>query len=176
MKLLFASQDAGGCNSLVPVIQQIQNQSAADDILIFSAKKSTEIYSKHGIKTLIVDDLKKEDVEKELLKFNPKVIILGTSIGYSIEDMLVELGRKHGLLTISIIDSWMNYTARYSGKNIKEKTLDFLTDKILVNDKYMKEQAIAEGLPEDRIVVTGNPYLLQYRKFIKSETPYKSLL
>lgn len=166
MRILFVTQDAGGCNALLPVILELK-KIGKDEVKVVGAKSSVPIYSNNKIEFVDWADLGDERIEREVINFNPDVIVLGTSGGYSLEDKIFVIARTHNYPTISIIDSWMHYASRYRGADKIKDLIHLVTDKVLVNDIYMKEQAISEGIPSYVIEITGNPYLLKLTKKIK---------
>lgn len=166
MRILFASQDPGGCNALLPVINELLHRKK-DVLKIVGAKSSIKIYKREGIEFDDFTGLTDKEIETKIRDFNPDKIILGTSGGFSLEDKIFALARAYNYKTISIIDSWMHYADRYRGADKISNLALLVTDKVLVNDVYMAEQAISEGIPRDVIEITGNPHLINCLKKIK---------
>ena len=170
MKILFAAQDPGGANALVPVIKKIRRKEA---IKIFSIKFASAIFQKE---TLIHQDctvMKAAAFKKEFASFAPDVIMTGTSIGDSVEKRLVLLAKKKRIPTISIIDFWSNYGLRFSDSD-KPNGLKYLPDIVCVVDERMKYGCIKEGIPVNRIRITGNPYFAYCAKKNQSSKKEKN--
>ena len=55
--------------------------------------------------------------------------------------------KERGIPTLSIVDFWSNYTERF----------DTLPDKIAIIDEQMRQEMLAEGFPDDKLVITGQP-------------------
>jgi hypothetical protein len=91
------------------------------------------------------------------------LVITGTSLGESPDKELLIRAQKHKIPSVSIVEHWSWYKKRFEldGKMI-------LPDHIIVNDHYAREQAVSDGLPDDKIFVGGNPYL---ENLSKSELP-----
>ncbi|MBI4389227.1 MAG: hypothetical protein HY580_03525 [Nitrospinae bacterium] len=91
----------------------------------------------------------------------PKALVCGSSLRDgqlgNIEGRFIAAARSLGIFTISILDFWSNYRARYSSDS--RETLDCLPDVICVADESMKEGLVEEGFPESSIQITGNPHL-----------------
>src|SRR5207248_11353111 len=62
--------------------------------------------------------------------------------------------------SVYVLDFWSNYWQRFSDSG---KDLKFLPEKICVMDNAAEEAMIAEGIPPDRIAVTGNPHFEDFR-------------
>ena len=84
----------------------------------------------------------------------PLVVITGTSLGNSLDKELVIWAKQKGIPSISIIEHWSWYRRRFelNGKLI-------LPDFIFVNDQIAYTDAINEGLPEEKLLIAGNPVL-----------------
>ena len=95
---------------------------------------------------------------------NAKVlaVLTGSALGNSIDKKLCKWALKNNILSISIIDHWINFDKRFLLSNKK-----IFPDYIFVNDKYAKNLAIKQGLPRSKIVIFGNNYL--YNLFKKNK-------
>jgi len=85
---------------------------------------------------------------------SPQVVITGTSLGDSLDKELLIWAKQKNIPSISIIEHWSWYKKRFdlNGELV-------LPDYIFVNDKTAYYDAKKEGLPEDRLIVAGNPVL-----------------
>lgn len=90
------------------------------------------------------------------------VLITGTSYPLNLEISLIYEATKLGIPSISFVDHWINIADRYrkDGKNI-------LSNVIAVVDDHAMKLAKEEGLPIERLCVTGNPY----HKYLQSWRP-----
>ena len=154
-KIIAACQDAGGCNAVYPVVKKLRREG-----------HSIRLYaSLYGAKIL----RRKEAVFSELsvCNFNcagdildrekGDLVLLGTSMGFSLEDVFVEECRKRNIPSVAIFDSWINYSVRFCAAADK-RDLRYLPDYICVSDDFVREEMKKEGIPAHKIIVTGNPY------------------
>lgn len=175
-KILAGCQDIGGCNAIYPVVRKLR--ASGHKVSLFASGHSARILRRKGKD---FREVKRSDFGNVRAIFNrvrPDAVLLGTSLGFSLEDALVREGRKRKIKTIAVFDSWVNYSLRFADPANK-KSLYYLPDFICVSDNFTRAQMQKERIPEEKIVVTGNPnfddldkaakkYTLQERsKFIK---------
>lgn len=146
--ILFAGGDVGGCRALLPLIRLFSGMdeycvrvlangflSASLPEYAISAQSAGE-----GIAEGLVD-----------------VLVFSTSTYDELPLRLAIQCRKHGIPSICILDSWMNYTARL--RLCGGDGTMFLPDCYIVMDEIARARVIREGFPEERIAVTGQPAL-----------------
>ncbi len=149
-KIIFAAQDAGGFDALLPVFQLIKKKRNYK-VFLFLAGKSRKTAESLKIKYINADNFSIQDVEKIIEKEHPNLIFTATSFGFSIEKRFILSAKKKNVLAISIVDFWSNCKIRF-GDN-----LEYLPNYILAVDEKMKKEMITEGISESRIFITGNP-------------------
>lgn len=106
--------------------------------------------------------IKKIKKFSELKKINKKkieLVISGTSLGNSIDKKIINWAKKNKILSISIIEHWTLFKNRFL---LKKKY--YYPDYILVNDNTAKKLAIADGIPTDKIIISGNLILKKILK------------
>lgn len=164
--ILFCAQDPGGANAILPVIlKAAEDEKISYDVL--AAEHAVEIFQKRKMKKLLdCTCLSFSDLKKFYSKVNPRVVLLGTSEGYSLEKKVTRIARQHGTKTVSVIDSWMDYAKRYSSST-NPGDLKYLPDIVCVNDEFAKRGAIREGIEPEVIKITGNPHVANSVKKIK---------
>ena len=109
-----------------------------------------------------VETYKNKKPVEWLMTNRAEVLVTGTSFPLNLEVMLIKEAAKHSVLSISFIDHWVNMAKRFQTSD----TL-VLPDWICVIDERAHQIAISEGIPAERILVTGNPY----HDFIASWVP-----
>jgi len=82
----------------------------------------------------------------------PSVIVVSSSYAEE-ERRAVEWARDHGVGCAQLIDSWYDYKRRIELTNGP----GLLPDQIWIFDELARKSAIADGLPADRLKITGNP-------------------
>jgi hypothetical protein len=84
------------------------------------------------------------------------VLLTGTSWPPTREIALWKEARRAGIPSVAVLDYWSNYRARFlHGRR------PVWPERIAVMDTVAAAQARAEGVPAERLVVTGQPYLEQ---------------
>lgn len=104
-----------------------------------------------------------EGDEAEFLeKFKPDFVFTGTSYTSRIEIRVIKEALRRGVYSIAFIDHWVNFRNRFL---LNDEVI--FPDEIWVVDQKAKHLSIEEGLPEHKLLVTGNPY----HEFLKSWRP-----
>lgn len=155
IKIVAVCQDPGGLNAIYPVIERLRDSGS--QVLLCASSYSADILRDKGIEFLPIPannfSLAAEILDRE--KFD--LLLTGTSFGFSAEDVFVEEARKRRIKSVAIFDSWVNFSVRFIDPSDK-KHLRFLPDYICVSDDLVRKGMEREGIPLQRIVVTGNPY------------------
>jgi hypothetical protein len=159
--ILFGCHDVGPAKYLAELISQNSNPS-----LCLSSKICRPIFEK--TRTKLIDDLS--------FATDIGVVVTGSSIGNvdtNIDKQLLQWSKKRGIPSVSVVEHWSWYRRRF-------ETADglILPDWIIVNDNVALELAVAEGLPNEKVVVLGNPVLevraiQSFRKNVDSDLVHK---
>lgn len=93
---------------------------------------------------------------------SPDLVLTGTSTPddnnrHVIEQTTTLAARNRGITTLAVLDFWTKYSLRFSDISSGVQ-LKFLPDKLAIMDKYAESDMLAEGFPEDILVITGNPH------------------
>lgn len=84
----------------------------------------------------------------------PSVLVASAGDRVAFERQAVLTAREIGAHTVQVIDTWYNYARRFADYSQEE-----LPDEIVVIDDIAREEAISEGLPIERLVIGGQPWL-----------------
>ncbi|MBI5147721.1 MAG: hypothetical protein HZA37_01035 [Parcubacteria group bacterium] len=163
-KIIFATHDAGGADTLVPVIKRIAKNKLFSVKVLFSGPARL-IAKKNKIKFIGVNGYTTDKIEKSVSFFGPDFILTGTSSGMHIDKALWRAAKKLGIPTAAILDSWVNYGRQFSFSGRRGVVQGKLPDHILIMDKTTRREMIAEGFPKERLIVTGNPHFDGFKKF-----------
>lgn len=162
-RILVAANDSGGANTLVPVIHELLKEGTAICALLTGPAR--EVFKRANISFEEADSLTDAEVGKKIEAFAPTVFLAGTSGGMQIDKKVFPLVAGN-IPTIYILDFWNNYTSRFSREG---SDLAYLPDCICVMDEQAQKEMIAEGIPEDHIVVTGNPYFEHFTEGVTTK-------
>lgn len=81
------------------------------------------------------------------------VLITGTSYPPRLELDLIEAASEIGMPSISFVEHWTNLAARFERKGQR-----IMPDVVCVVDRRAHDLAAAEGISEERLLISGNPY------------------
>lgn len=143
-KILFIFSDPGGAKPCLALASTFDLK----DVLAVSDRDYT-FYRDFNCRVIKPDD----GISHIIDQFKPDLIFTGTSYTSSIEKEAISLARAQSINCWSFVDHWTSISARfiYNGEAN-------LPDKIWVIDEKAKAIAIDEGINEERIIISGNPY------------------
>ncbi len=170
-KILFASQDAGSGNALLPIIKKLQNRF---EKRVFATKESVNIFSKGNINFLNCNHLDKSNLFELFEEFNPDVIITGASGNFCIEKQAILFSKMRKIISISVLDMWENYWQRFSDLEENRKFV-YLPEYIFIMDELAKREMLEQGFPEERLIITGNPFFDENLKLDLKELQSNSI-
>lgn len=126
---------------------------------------SDRVYEFYGDFGIDVERYQTKPAKEWLCTTNVEVLITGTSLPQTLEIDLILEANKAGVVTISFIDHWINMVKRFRVGNSL-----VLPDWICVVNERMRQIALNDGLPEEKLVIEGNPY----HQFLKLWYPQQS--
>lgn len=148
---LFVYSDPAGAKAILALALELENSLSKINIVSDREYNFVEdfkfVVKKPALKI-------EEDFENSL----PSFLFTGTSYTSQIELKYISFAQKKKIPTYSFIDHWTSFRERFSMDGIL-----VIPDKILVIDDRAKSIAVSDGLPEEKIIVFGNPYY-QYLK------------
>ena len=144
--ILYCCNDSGPANYISSLILK-----SSIDYICIGSSISEKDFQKNGIKYLNSD---------EFINYSKiKLIITGTCLGAGIDKLYLNIGKQKGIKTIAIIEHWSLYLERFKLNN------SFIyPDYIFLNDEIALKESINDGLPEDKLIISGNPYLCDLSK------------
>ncbi len=158
MNVLFAGQDLGGSEAILPVALALKkNQN--NKIVCFMESLGKKLFIKNNLSCEDLEFLRDSQIHEKIVSFKPDIIVTGTSLGLTIDKKIIKHAKKLSIKSLSIIDYWANYKKRFL------KTGDgtfYLPDFICVIDDFMKQEMIDEGFDGKKLKVTGNPHFDEF--------------
>lgn len=164
-KALLYSRDPGGTNCIIPVYQKLRGIKDVESLL-WGKDFAIQKYREEDLKYRDVSDVGPEELFGLLKKFQPSVLVTGTSYGDRTEQWLWKWAKELGTYSMAIVDQWVRYRVRFSDPSGRL----VLPDKILVMDEFAKQEMVAEGFDERLILVTGQPHFEALREKAKKVT------
>ncbi|NFN86294.1 hypothetical protein FDF31_02470 [Clostridium sporogenes] len=165
--ILLFSRDPGGANTIAPLYEKLKKRGYS--VKLYGKDIALSKYNQYGLKGINIREklrcISQEEVYKFLLKESPDFLITGTSADDFIEKYLWKAAEKLNIKSFAILDQWVNYGVRFSNFSVdgleeynKIKKHPYVPYRILVMDEYAKTQMILEGISEEKILVSGQPY------------------
>lgn len=141
---------------LEPVLADLRGNSEVQLSLFLSSvlvnRKEAQMLTPNGF----TSDSSPEEVTRWLDEAQPDLAITGTGWGSRVEQEVRNQARRRQIRSLTVIDYWANYTARWDGADYPIRDL---TDEVCVVDETMKTEMVREGFPEAQLFVSGHPYL-----------------
>lgn len=153
MRRLIAFSDPGGAK---PCLALAKKWRENQDILVCSDREFSFFESFRVKVRKCFSDQAKTVIEE----FRPDCIYTGTSYSSDLELAFIIKGRERGIPTSSFIDHYTQFRSRFVLRNDL-----ILPDEINVLDERAYDLAVGDGLPKDRIRITGNPYHAYLREW-----------
>ncbi len=164
-KILFVFSDPGGAKPCLAIINNLNR----GDLTVIS-DRVYPFYSTFDVEVEFFNE-KPSDF---LQRFEFDLIFTGTSYTSRLEIDFIELALEKNIPCWSFVDHWTNIKGRF----INHVGKLILPDKIWLIDNRAKEIAISEGIPQEIIVISGNPYhtwLKKWESKISKAQFYESL-
>jgi len=154
-KVMVAAQYTGSANSVIPVARRLQEDDKVDLTLIANGPAISS-FTQAGLSHSILNDYTSAEVEFEDEE-KPNLLVTGSSGGWCVEKKLILEARKRGVRSISVIDLPVNYIVRVRNDKTGDN-LGCMPDIHTALDAESLEKMVKEGLPRERLKITGNPY------------------
>ncbi|MBI2045170.1 hypothetical protein HYT23_03865 [Candidatus Pacearchaeota archaeon] len=175
-KILATSWHTGGANAITPVINEL-NMGKKIELVIIGHQYSKSVFDNFGIRYKTIESYGLKDVSLNSMgvildEEKPDLIFTGSSPQDRnnkdvIEQNMTLAARFRKIPSLAVLDYWANYWQRVSDINSGER-FKFLPDKLAIMDHYAKEAMLRENFPEEKLIITGNPYFDNLRKIAKN--------
>lgn len=150
-EVVLVCEDAGAARALAPVARALRDVGRLRYAIATGAAAS--ILRGEG---LSVREGSHAD-DRDTWRGSPVALTGSTQWGERIEARAAVTARRAGCRVVTFLDFWSNYVARLS---FPETTgLAVVPDRLAVIDARMRDEAIAAGVPAERVRVTGSPTL-----------------
>jgi hypothetical protein len=161
------SGDPGGAAAIAPVLEALL-QSV--DVRAFAYRQAKGLWEKRGIPfEEVAEHTTFHEAHTLLAGLSPSLLLTSTSVnGIDLERLFIAAARMSNVPSLSVLDFWTNYRARFSDS---ADQMQFLPDRIAVMDDRAREEMIAVGFDETRLEVTGQPALDDLARYRKQLAP-----
>ncbi|NVJ91181.1 MAG: hypothetical protein HWE34_05965 [Methylocystaceae bacterium] len=157
--VLAFAREAGGAAAIAPVCKRILDLNIP--LLLLSDDKGLDIFKARGLhpNAFSFNESELESLCQKHFKNHPSHLLTSAASLPHLdmtERYLWQWASKQNILSTAILDQWQNYAIRFSGEK-PEQHLAYLPDRICVMDELARTEMIKQGIPESRIIVTGQP-------------------
>ncbi len=157
--IVLVASDPGSARALIPVVRELAGRGASvravvsgPSIAIFDA----ELKNVMGLH--MPDGITIDSASKLLLDARAEILITGAGAYNQIEHTFRLVARIKGIRSISVLDYWFEYVARFQ-RLINGATVQSHPDIVCALDELSKEGLVGAGLKADQVVITGGPNL-----------------
>ncbi len=153
LKVLTVSSETGGARNLAEVVEAFQLSVSFTNLC---AKSAINVFKEKHFPYRDIDNVHDiNDLSDLVRSIAPDAILSGRGIQLaSPERMAVVIARKLKIPSVGVIDEWYDYKENYVDK---KGDLSSLPDMVCCPDEQARGEAIEDGLPTNRLCVTGSP-------------------
>lgn len=153
--ILALAHQIGSGRAIAPVIRALR--SRGHNVVVAASGQAVEAFERDHIAFSVVD-LAPESMPKAAAEMignvPPAAILTGTSTGVTFEKVVIEIAKRRGIQTISVLDHWSNYLARFEGPSGIDH---YFPGCLAVMDETARRDLVAIGYADDAIALTGQP-------------------
>lgn len=153
-RILYSANDPGGANAIAPIVEALLKRGDQCEGLLTGP--ACDSFSRRSISFTDATAMSDEALQAAFGKFAPDILLAGRSVGIQVDKRLLHIARGRNIPSVYVLDFWNDYASRFSAS---DKDMGYLPTIICVMDELAKREAIEDGVPAERIRVTGNPHL-----------------
>ena len=173
--LILCATDAGGARNLAPVAALAQGRGTK--VVAFGSPATLALFAEEGVMAVPAPFVDPAIAAAFLSEIKPRAILVGTTLFDATEAHLTQAARKLHIPSVAVLDEWYDYRIRFQDAS---GGLGRLTDLVCCPDEMACAGAAAEGVPGERLRVTGSPALAalvaQVDTFVRQPPPLPSFL
>ena len=169
-KIIAFAREPGGADTIAPVVKQLIQRDDVE-VELFSKDYAGARFTAAGLDFVDIgwgEQCKLERKVRELVLAQQPDGLLTAASSRPTDDMTEKyfwkVGGDCGIPSVAVLDQWQNYAMRFSGPTEAER-LRYLPTCIAVMDEDVRRDMISEGIPEDRICVTGHPRFAALKEY-----------
>jgi hypothetical protein len=166
-KIMLLARDPGGANVVGALVEALRAKGYK--LAVYGKDQACRRFEQMKIDNIDLNQVLKMSDAEEWLPFlqreKPDFILTGTSGDDFSERWLWQAAHIGRVKCAAILDQWMNFGIRFSVFTTAEQeeyaashVHPYIPDYILVMDEEIRRCLIDDGIPPQRIYVTGQPY------------------
>lgn len=169
VRILAGTVPPGGASCLFPVVQELRRRPNVE-VQLVGHSHAADVFREHGVE--FVDPTQGSAgrvtdpaVRKLVSRFEPDLIVTGVfgPAHGGLDHYLLRAAQDQRIPSLGILDAWMNYAKRFADP-VSAAPLAYLPDRLAVMDEQTVAELVAEGIPRERLCVTGHPFLSVVRR------------
>ena len=145
--VVVACQDIGGCQALTPVMLRLCQDGT--EVSLYTVSARAAYFKMNSLNAHVLSGELLNQIDEILESRRPQAVLLGTSLGHSIEDDFVAACRRREIPTVAFLDSWNLYSERFSDPETGE-FFKYCPDRICVTDTWARDEMLEEGFLKDK--------------------------
>ena len=158
-KILFGAKEAGA-GSLLAELAAIWEPKFGSLALV--TEISCDYFKKKSIKTRIIEEtITIEETINIIQEIDPDIVVVGASVGASIEKKLILASLRINKPIASFVDHYWNLWQRFANEETAEKWF-YNPDYIFVPTLNCYERIILQGAPSAKLFVFEHPLINKY--------------
>ena len=169
-KVLAFAREPGGADTIAPVIGQLRKQGKVEAVLLAKEYAGAR-FAAAGLDYQEVEWADESGLRQqvaEIVEAERPDALLTSASSRPQDDMTEKYFWKVGcdlqVPSLAVLDQWQNYILRFSGPRTEEK-LGYIPTCVAVMDETVRRDMVAEGFPDDSILVTGHPRFDALREY-----------
>ncbi len=151
--IVCCATEAGGARNLEPVILELEGRC---NCAVAASRTTLPFFGAFGSTAEIVSLRSEAEAVAFLQDARATHVLCGTARLGGAERFMTAAAGKLGISSVAVLDEWYSYRYRFADEN---NHLCMLPDAICCQDALARREAAGEGLPAERLHVTGSPAL-----------------
>ena len=155
MSVVFVASDSGGIRNVLPIAEHVAQQG--EQVFLYTNLESPVLHSSF-VDLSGVQMAPTEGVSPQAILDNvaPSFVVCGTTGSETLEKTITRAADSRGIPTVAVLDEWYNYRLRFEDESGQ---LTYLPDKIAAMNQRAIEEAVSEGVPKERLFISGSVWL-----------------
>lgn len=153
-RIVAGVKDAGAGAFLAKLLEDAHPGVIAH---VFAHRAAAPALENLPVVVRVTDDVD-VDAESLLKAFQPDFVLVGASIGWSVEKLLITVAKRMDVPVYAFIDNYMNTWQRFAHESTAQRWV-YLPDRIYAISDEMTERLRSHGCPSNLIALTTHPVL-----------------
>lgn len=163
MRVLAYAHDPGGVSVVAPVIEELRRKG--NEVVVYSKGIGEQKFRDCGM-TAFSYDQKEDDIPDLFEDQSYNYVLTATSTFDRTERDLWKESKKRGILSIAVMDHWLNYHVRFTDEVMNQGishpySIDVKPSKLVVLDSSMFQEFMGLGFKNDELLIAAHTRLFK---------------